>query len=67
MASSDYSYVIGMSTPLGWVYKIQGDNMSAFTKKDCEYRIRMLCNGGVITKSNRDYLLLSLKGLKRGK
>ena len=67
MASSDYSYVIGMSTPLGWVYKIQGDNMSAFTKKDCEYRIRMLHNSGVIDKDCRDYLLSNLKSLKRGK
>ena len=67
MASSDYSYVIGMSTPLGWVYKIQGDNMSAFTKKDCEYRIRKLYNAGVINKESRDYLLTNLKALKRGK
>ena len=61
-----YPYVIGMNTPLGWVWKVQGDNISSFTKKDCEVRIRMLCNGGQIDKEHRNYLLNELKSLKRG-
>lgn len=66
MAMDKYNYVFGVSTPLGWVYRLQGDNLSSMTKKDCEYRIRMLFNSGVITREHRDYLLNDLKGLKRG-
>lgn len=61
-----YSYVIGFPTPFGWCYKIQGDNMSSLTKKDCEHRIRSLCNSGAFGKPTRDYLLLALRQLKRG-
>lgn len=61
-----YNYVFGLSTPVGWVWKLQGDNLSSFTKKDCEHRIRKLFNSGVITREHRDYLLNELKGLKRG-
>lgn len=61
-----YNYVFGVSTPLGWVYRLQGDNLSSLTKKDCEHRIRMLFNSGVVTREHRNYLLNELKGLKRG-
>ena len=61
-----YNYVFGISTPVGWVYRLQGDNLSSLTKKDCEHRIRMLFNSGVITRGHRDYLLVALRGLKRG-
>ena len=63
--NSKYSYVIGCRTPVGWVWKVQGDNLYSFTKKDCECRIRMLCNSGEIDKEQRNYLLGELKSLKR--
>ena len=65
MEKGKYMYVYGYSTPLGWVYKVQGDNLSAFTKKDCEHRIRVLCRYGHINKATRKYLLNELKGLVR--
>ena len=66
MTTSNYNYIIGMKSPVGWVYNIQGDSLYALTKKDCEHRIRSLYNSGVIKKSNRDYLLIALKTIKRG-
>lgn len=62
-----YMYVIGLSTPIGWLWKVQGDNVSAFTKKCCERRIRFLYNVGLIDNEHRNYLLNNLKALKRGK
>lgn len=64
--NNNYPYVVGISTQIGWVWKIQGDSLSSFTKKDCEYRIRRLFNGGFIDRQHRDYLLDNLKKLKRG-
>lgn len=61
-----YDYVFGVPSPIGWIYKLQGDNLSSLTKKDCEYRIRRLCKSGVITREQRNYLLNNLKELKRG-
>lgn len=65
MLYNNYNYIIGKQTSFGFVYQIQGDGLSAFTKKDCEYRIRQLYNGGSIGKEQRDYLLSNLKRLKR--
>ena len=65
--NNKYPYVIGLATPLGWIWRVQGDDLSAFNKKDCEHRIRMLCNNGLIDKGHRNYLINNLKTLKRGK
>ena len=65
--NNKYLYVIGLSTPIGWLWKVQGDIVSAFTKKDCERRIRRLYNVGLIDNEHRNYLLNNLKALKRGK
>ena len=61
-----YPYVIGLNGTFGWTWHVQGDTMFAFTKKDCEHRIRMLCNNGEIDKEHRNYLLDDLRSLKRG-
>ena len=63
--NNKYLYVIGLNSPIGWVWKVQGDNLSSLTKKDCEHRIRMLCNGGQIDIGHRNYLLNNLKSLKK--
>lgn len=61
----EYTYVMGMKTPIGWVYKIQGDFLGSFTKKDCEHRIRVLFKNGEFDRDVRDYLLNDLKSIKR--
>ena len=67
MVQVKYSYVSVCSVkPFGWVYKIQGDTLYSTTKKECEWRIRLLYNSRKIDKETRDYLLKNLKKLKRG-
>ena len=65
MAILSNPQVFGFSSPIGFCYKVNGDNVSATTKKDCAYRIRQLCKGKQITPEMRDILLVQLKALKR--
>ena len=65
MDMSKYNYVIGERNRLGFFYRISGDDLYSFTKKDCEYRIRSLFNAGKIDRGCRDYLLSDLKAIKR--
>ena len=65
MATLSNPQVFGFSSPIGFCYKVNGDNVSATTKKDCAYRIRKLCNDQQITPEIRNILLAQLKELKR--
>ena len=57
--------VFGFSSNIGFCYKVNGDNVSSTTKKDCACRIRKLCNDKQITPEIRNILLVQLKELKR--
>lgn len=47
------------------LYRINGDKIYSFTKKDCAFRIRQLFRAGYYDKELRDILLQQLKSLKR--
>ena len=63
--NSRYSDVEGFKSPVGWIWKVNGDNLNSLTKVDCEHRIRMLYNGGCIDRLHRNYLLKRLKSMKK--
>lgn len=65
MATLSNPQVFGFSSPIGFHYKVNGDNVIANNKKDCAYRIRQLCNGKQITPEMRNILLAQLMALKR--
>ena len=46
-------------------YFINGDTLGMPTKKECEIRIRKLCNAGQFDARTRNILLSQLKALKR--
>jgi hypothetical protein len=66
MEKERFSCIVGMNSPLGFVYRVYGDNKASLTKKECEGRIKSLYNVGSIGKSQKDYLLKDLKSFKRG-
>ena len=65
MATLSNPQVFGFSSNIGFCYKVNGDNITTTTKKDCECRIRLLCNSNKITREMRNILLAQLKALKR--
>ena len=65
MSTSKYTKVIGENTPIGFLYRISNDDLTAFNKDDCAYRIRMLCTAGRITAERKTDLLQQLKAIKR--
>ena len=46
-------------------YFVNGDSLGTPTKKECEIRIRQLCNAGQFDARTRNILIGQLKALKR--
>lgn len=63
--SNPFVYLRGSNDSKLVTYWVNGDNIGAFTKKDCEHRIRTLCNAGHFDSEVRNVLLAELKSLKR--